>query len=92
MSRRTNGPKNLRELSLYSAGMYAGLRNLHMAQAATKGRTKAERAASVRSARECHHTYLARLREADGQPGYYVPESMRAPVDRGLMLLKRQAA
>lgn len=84
----SKGPRNLRELGLYSAGQYAGMRNVYMAQASiAKGR---ERASLVRSAREAHHTYLARLREANGQPGYYVPESLRTT--EGLALLRRQAA
>jgi hypothetical protein len=63
----------LREANILSAGMYRGMRNVAMARAADKSQPKAIRALYVKHAREHHHVYLARLREASGEPGYRVP-------------------
>lgn len=75
-------PRNHRELRIFSAGQAAGMRNYAMAQAATKSKPKAERAKLVKMARDFHHTYLQRLREAAGAPGYHFPFA-NAPVECG---------
>lgn len=82
-----NGPRNHRELSLFSAGMYAGYRNTYMARAARA--TGAHRSQLVRFARENHHTYLARLREANGAAGYRAPVEV---VERGVVELPSYGA
>lgn len=75
---RLKGPRNLRELSLYSAGQYAGMRNVYMARAAVEAAGSDARKHAVCTAREHHHVYLARMREADGAAGYRVPEEITA--------------
>lgn len=69
-----------REISLYSAGMYAGMRNCHMAAAANVGYPKSLRAFHIKTAREMHHVYLARMREAAGAKGYRAPIEIFPPV------------
>jgi hypothetical protein len=68
----------LRDVSLVSAGVYRGMRNVYMAQASMKSVGPIERKTLVKLARESHHTYLARLREASGAPGYRAMEEIVA--------------
>ncbi len=84
--------KTSRDLRIFSAGQMAGMRNFAMVMAATKSRPRAERASFVKQAREFHHTYLARLREANGAPGYYVPMLETVPVVQPIRLTLRQAS
>jgi hypothetical protein len=78
-------PQNKRECDLMAAGRYQGMRNYAMALAAqSKGVT---RAAHVAAARRFHWTFMARLREAGGAPGYYVsPDMVRTEIECGNQL------
>lgn len=75
-------PTNLREALLMSAARAAGARNTYMAMAAQKlGYSSDMRRMYVQFARQRHHEYLARLREAHAATigttvGYYVPEDV----------------
>lgn len=71
------GPTNLRELRLFSAGQFAGMRNVYVAMA--RGAKGALRKAYIKSARGLHWTYMARMREARAAAlgltvGYRVPD------------------
>lgn len=74
--------KNLRECLLMSAARAAGARNTYMSLAAQKvGHSSDMRKMFVRFARQRHHEYLARLREAHAATlgvavGYRVPEQL----------------
>ncbi len=88
----------LRDVSLVSAGAARGARNVYLAMAADKTRGPLERSSLIRFARENHWTYLARLREASGAPGYYVPQEIVAaditkaePTYQSGAFFKRQA-
>lgn len=85
--------KTLREAQIFGAGLYAGMRNVWMSHAATvKG---AQRAQFLRFARDHHHVYLARLREADGAPGYRAPTEQTVsapPVLQPVRMMVRQAS
>ena len=91
------GPRTHRELRIYSAGSAAGSRNAFMAMAASKSRPASERAEFVRQARSFHHIYLARLREANGAVGYFIPEVVDTPPNYSLppiedgFMFRRQA-
>ncbi len=79
MSKYAKGPRTHRELRIYSAGQFAGMRNVYLAQARSSSISRASRTQLVRQAREHHWTYLARLREANGAPGYFLPETKDTP-------------
>ncbi len=74
--------ENMREWALMAAGRVRGMSFYAMSMAASAEPKSTARAQYVKAARDWHHEYIARLKEAqaytDGvNPGYYVNREVR---------------